>query len=159
MNKNERHLALKEIITSRHVGTQEDLVRALKQAGFPVTQATLSRDLKELRIARVNGPDGARYALSPEAEEQRLQPYLAVEIETIRHNESTIVIKTLPGRAQGVAEILDSFHHPDILGTLAGDNTIFVTPRSTRRIGKLVKEILAMAGNERGAPLIVVGRR
>jgi transcriptional regulator of arginine metabolism len=159
MNKNERHLALKEIITSRQIGTQDDLVRALKQAGFPVTQATLSRDLKELRIARVNGPDGARYALSPEAEEQRLQPYLAVEIETIQHNESTIVIKTLPGRAQGVAEILDSFHHPDILGTLAGDNTIFVTPRSTRRIGKLVKEILAMAGNERGMPTIIVGRR
>ncbi len=144
MNKNERHLALKQVITSRPIGTQDELVRALKQAGFPVTQATLSRDLKELRIARVNGPEGAHYTLSPESEEQRLQPYLAVEIETITHNESMIVIKTLPGRAQGVAEILDSFHHPDILGTLAGDNTVLVTPRSTKRILKLVKTLREM---------------
>ena len=149
MNKNERHLALKEIITARHIGTQDDLVRALKHAGFPVTQATLSRDLKELCIARVNGPKGAHYSLSPESEEKRLQPYLAVEIETITHNESLIVVKTLPGRAPGVAEILDSFHHPDILGTLAGDNTIFITPRSTRKIPKLLKDLHEMAGNER----------
>lgn len=149
MNKNERHLALKEIITSREIGTQDELVRALRQAGFRVTQATLSRDLKELRIARVNGPEGAQYSLSPESEEKRLQPYLAVEIETITHNESLIVVKTLPGRAQGVAEILDSFHHPDILGTLAGDNTIFVTPRSTRKIAKLLKDLHEMAGEEK----------
>ena len=148
MNKNERHLALKEIITSRQIGTQDELVRALKQAGFPVTQATLSRDLKELCIARVNGPEGARYSLSPESEERRLQPFLAVEIETITHNESLIVVKTLPGRAQGVAEILDSFHHPDILGTLAGDNTIFITPRSTRKIGKLLKDLREMASED-----------
>ncbi|MCU0453441.1 MAG: arginine repressor [Bacteroidetes bacterium] len=145
MNKNERHLALKEVITARHIGTQDELVRALKQAGFPVTQATLSRDMKELRIARVNGPEGPRYALTPEAEEKRLQPYLAFEIESISFNESLIVVKTLPGRAQGVAEILDSFHHPDILGTLAGDNTVFVTPRSTKKIPKLVKELRGMA--------------
>jgi len=151
MNKNERHLALKEVITARQIGTQDELVRALKQAGFPVTQATLSRDLKELRIARVNGPEGAHYALSPEAEERRLQPYLAVEIETITHNESLIVVKTLPGRAQGVAEILDSFHHPDILGTLAGDNTVFVTPRSTKKIPRLVKELREMAVEEQKA--------
>lgn len=148
MNKNERHLALKQVITSRPIGTQDELVRALKQAGFPVTQATLSRDMKELRIARVNGPEGAHYTLTPEAEEKRLQPYLAIEIESITFNESLIVVKTLPGRAQGVAEILDSFHHPDILGTLAGDNTVFVTPRSTKKIPKLVKELRGMAVEE-----------
>ncbi len=148
MNKNERHLALKQVITTRQIGTQDELVRALKQSGFAVTQATLSRDMKELRIARVNGPEGAHYALTPEAEEKRLQPYLAIEIESISSNESLIVVKTLPGRAQGVAEILDSFHHPDILGTLAGDNTVFVTPRSTKRIPKLVKELRGMAVEE-----------
>ena len=148
MNKNERHLALKEVITSRQIGTQDELVRALKQAGFAITQATLSRDMKELRIARVNGPEGAYYTLTPEAEEKRLQPYLAIEIESISFNESLIVVKTLPGRAQGVAEILDSFHHPDILGTLAGDNTVFVTPRSTKKIPKLVKELRGMAVEE-----------
>ena len=141
MNKNQRQLAIKQIVTLRQLGTQESLCRALRQAGFPVTQATLSRDLKELSIARVNSPNGAHYVLSPEAEEKRLQSYIALEIEGIEHNESLIVVKTLPGRAQGVAEILDAMHHPDILGTIAGDNTIFITPRSTRRINRLLKDI------------------
>lgn len=141
MNKNERHLTLKELITKRRVSTQEELGKLLKQAGFAVTQATLSRDIRELRIARVHSPDGAYYALSPEQEEQRLQAYLAFEIESIESNESMIVIKTLPGRAQGVAELIDATHTPDILGTLAGDNTIFITPRSTKKIARLIKTL------------------
>jgi len=151
MNKIERHLAIKQVISHRQIGTQEDLCRALRQAGFDVTQATLSRDLKELSIARVNTPDGTHYVLSPETEERRLQAYLAMEIESIDHNESLVVIKTLPGRAQGVAEIIDGMHHPNILGTIAGDNTIFVTPRSVRKLQSLLKELrdLAVRGRER----------
>jgi len=145
MTKNERHLALKEIITKRRVSTQEELVKLLKQSGCGVTQATLSRDLQELRIARVHSPEGAFYALSPEQEERRLQRYLALEIESIDHNESLIVIKTLPGRAQGVAELIDALHNPDILGTLAGDNTIFITPRSTRKIARVLKTLRILA--------------
>ena len=139
MNKNERHLTLKELITKQRISTQDELGKLLRQAGFAVTQATLSRDLKELRIARVHSPDGAFYTLSPEQEEQRLHSYLALEIESIEGNESVVVMKTLPGRAQGVAELIDAMHHPDILGTLAGDNTIFITPRSTKNIAKLVR--------------------
>lgn len=149
MNKNERHLTLKELITRRRVNTQEELGKLLKQSGFAVTQATLSRDLQELRIARVHAPEGAYYALSPEQEEQRLQSYLALEIETIDANESLVVIKTLPGRAQGVAELIDALHHPDILGTLAGDNTIFITPRSTRKIARLIKTLRNLAVRRR----------
>jgi len=141
MKKHERHLTLKELITKRRISTQEELVRLLKQAGFSVTQATLSRDLQELRIARVHSPEGGYYSLNPEVEEQRLQSFLSVEIESIGHNESLIVIKTLPGRAQGVAEIIDAMHHRDILGTLAGDNTIFITPLSTKMIPGLLKSL------------------
>ncbi len=141
MNKNERHLALKELITRQRINTQEELGRLLKQAGFAVTQATLSRDLQELRIARVHSPEGAYYALTPEQEEQRLHAYLALEIESIESNESLIVVKTLPGRAQGVAELIDAMHNPEILGTLAGDNTIFITPRSTKKIGRLIRTL------------------
>lgn len=139
MNKNERQLTIKELITKRHIGTQDELVNLLRHAGLSVTQATLSRDLQELRIARVHSTEGAYYALSPEQEEQRLQSYIALEIESIDHNEALVVIKTLPGRAQGVAELIDAMHHPDVLGTLAGDNTIFVTPRSTKKIARVVK--------------------
>lgn len=148
MNKGERQLALKELVNKRRIGTQDELVRHLRQRGFDVTQATLSRDIRELRIARVNSPDGSYYVLSPEIEEHRLASFLALEIESIDHNESVIVVKTLPGRAQGVAELIDAMHHPDILGTIAGDNTIFITPRSTRRLARLLKSLRDRAVNE-----------
>ena len=149
MNKHERHLALKELITKRRIATQEELAKLLKQAGYSVTQATLSRDIQELRVSRLHSPEGAYYALSPEAEEQRLQSYLAMEIESIDHNESLIVVKTLPGRAQGVAEIIDAMHHREILGTLAGDNMIFITPRCVRKITTLLKSLRELAVRQR----------
>jgi len=116
----------------------------LKKKGFSVTQATLSRDCKELGVARVNTADGVRYVLHTESEERRLKPFIGYEIESIDANESLIVIKTLPGRAQGVAEILDGLHHPSILGTLAGDNTIFITPASVGKVEEILKLLRRM---------------
>ncbi|MGA3243968.1 MAG: arginine repressor [Bacteroidota bacterium] len=134
MNKQRRHFAIKQIITQQIISNQDELCQALEKAGFTVTQATLSRDMKELGIARVHSADRVRYILNIESEERRLVPLIGYEIESIDSNETMIVIKTLPGRAQGVAEIIDSMHHPAILGTLAGDNTIFVTPASVAKI-------------------------
>jgi transcriptional regulator of arginine metabolism len=142
MNKPSRHFAIKQIITSQVVASQEDLRLLLERDGVEVTQATLSRDIKELGIARVNTPEGMRYVLRPESEENRLAALLSYEVESIEHNEAVIVIKTLPGRAQGVAEIIDNFYQGEgILGTIAGDNTIFVAPASTRNIPELVARI------------------
>ncbi|MBI3587529.1 MAG: arginine repressor [Ignavibacteriales bacterium] len=138
MNKQSRQFAIKQIITHQAIGSQEELCNALLKANFEVTQATLSRDLKELGIARVNTPEGIRYILHTESEERRLTPFIGYEIEDMYANESLVVVKTLPGRAQGVAEIIDSLHHPLILGTLAGDNTIFVTPASVGKIGEVL---------------------
>ena len=134
MNKQRRHFAIKQIITQQVISNQDELCQALEKAGFAVTQATLSRDMKELGIARVHSADRVRYVLNIESEERRLVPLIGYEIERIDSNETMIVIKTLPGRAQGVAEIIDSMHHPAILGTLAGDNTIFITPASVTKI-------------------------
>ena len=139
MNKQRRHFAIKQIITQQVISNQDELCQALEKAGFSVTQATLSRDMKELGIARVHSADRVRYVLNIESEERRLVPLIGYEIESIDANESMIVIKTLPGRAQGVAEIIDSMHHPAILGTLAGDNTIFVTPDSVTKINEVLK--------------------
>lgn len=141
MNKIRRQLAIKQLIGSRAIATQVELRKALRAAGFHVTQATLSRDLKELSLAHVNTPDGARYVLNPESEERRLQSYIGFEIESIGANESVVVIKTLPGRAQGVAEILDRAHHSMILGTIAGDNTIFVTPTTVKKLPVLLRSL------------------
>jgi transcriptional regulator of arginine metabolism len=147
--KHARHLAIKEILTRRNVGSQEDLLRLLKKAGFEVTQATLSRDLRDLGVGRVNTADGARYVLQTEIEEQKLRAFLGYEIEDIDSNESVIVVKTLPGRAQGVAGIIDGLHHPLVLGTIAGDNTIFITPKSVKKIPDLIRVIRSLMSEQR----------
>jgi transcriptional regulator of arginine metabolism len=139
MNKQTRQFTIKQVITHEVIANQDDLCRALEKAGFTVTQATLSRDMKELGIARVNTAAGHRYILHTESEERRLTSIIGYEIESIDSNETMVVIKTLPGRAQGVAEIIDSVRHPAVLGTLAGDNTIFVTPSSTTKIAEVLK--------------------
>ena len=141
MNKQRRHLAIKQIISHQAISSQDELCRALEKAGFEVTQATLSRDMKELGIARVHSADRIRYVLNVESEERRLMPLIGYEIESIDANESMIVVKTLPGRAQGVAEIIDNMRHPAVLGTLAGDNTIFITPASVKKIDEIVRVI------------------
>ena len=139
MNKERRHFAIKQIIAQQVISNQDELCQALEKAGFKVTQATLSRDMKELGIARVHSANRVRYVLNIESEERRLVPLIGYEIERIDSNETMIVIKTLPGRAQGVAEIIDSMHHPAILGTLAGDNTIFITPASVSKIDETLE--------------------
>ena len=148
MKKNERQFTIREIVTQKHVASQEDLQRSLKREGFKITQATLSRDLAEMGVGRITFEEGPRYTFYEEGRERltsngsdRVRALLSFEVKGIYHNESLIVIKTLSGRAQGVAEQIDSMSSPLILGTLAGDNTIFITPRSTKDISKLVKKL------------------
>jgi transcriptional regulator of arginine metabolism len=141
VNKQGRHFAIRQIIATRPVANQDELRQLLEADGFETTQATLSRDLKELGIGRVHTSDGMRYVLDTGPEENRLATLIAYEIEWIESNEALVIVRTLAGRASGVAEIIDGFRNPDILGTLAGDNTIFIAPRSTTRIPAIVEEL------------------
>lgn len=141
MNKSSRHLAIKQIIAQRSIASQEELCDALSKAGFDVTQATLSRDMKELGLARVNTPEGPRYVLHHQSDERRLQSVISYEVERIDANEVMVIIRTLPGRAPGVASFIDSLQYPDILGTLAGDDTVLVTPSSTKKIRSVLKYV------------------
>ena len=141
MEKQRRHFTIKQILASRTITTQSELASAMRKEGFKTTQATLSRDMKELGIAWVYTPSGAKYMLSPEQEEERLTTLIGFEIERIDANETMVVIKTLPGRAQGVAEIIDHLHLPSVLGTLAGDNTVFILPHSVRKIKDTVSAL------------------
>ena len=149
MNKQNRHFTIKHIITHQAIASQDELCQALRKAGFDVTQATLSRDMKELGIARVNTLDGVRYVLHVESEERRLTSLIGYEIESIDANENLVVIKTLPGRAQGVAEIIDNMHQPAILGTIAGDNTIFVSPSAVGRIDEVLRLLRGLMAEKR----------
>lgn len=140
-SKNQRQFTIRELVTKEHLSSHEELNRSLKKAGFAVNQATLSRDLAEMGIGRVTTPDGPRYTFHEEGEDTRVRALLSYEVRGIYSNESMIIIKTLAGRAHGVAELIDSMESRYIIGTIAGDNTIFIAPRASKDINRLLQEL------------------
>jgi len=148
-NKRERQSAILEIIESRAVSSQEDLRKLLLHRGWDVTQATLSRDLRELRLARVPTPEGARYAVTDGSiEESRaaletLLPQLFLRIDGV---SEMIVLRTVPGGAQPIAAALDGESWPDILGTIGGDDTILIVCRSQVARDRVVRRLKTLAG-------------
>jgi transcriptional regulator of arginine metabolism len=151
-NKRVRQAAIRELIETREVGSQEDLRKLLRQRGWDVTQATLSRDLRELGVARVSTPEGARYTLSSGGASAGtdgnpvLEAVLPPLFSTVDGVGEMVVIRTVPGGAQPIARAIDAEAWPDILGTLAGDDTILLICRSTAARERLVRRIRALAG-------------
>ncbi len=140
-----RQLKIKEIISTQEIGSQEELTEILQSNNFETTQATLSRDLHEIGIVRIPAKNGFKYVFHKGAMEQSIQPLMGKEIINILHNESTIVVKTMPGRAQGVAANLDRIHNKQIIGTVAGDDTIIIIPDSHENIELIVNKIKNLA--------------
>jgi transcriptional regulator of arginine metabolism len=147
-NKRERQAVVLELIRRRDVGSQEDLRKLLLQRGWDVTQATLSRDLRELRIARVPTPDGARYAIAdaettdPRATLDTLLPQLFAGIDGVAE---LALIRTVRGGAQPIAEAMDKERWSEILGTIAGDDTILVVCRSGAARDRVVRRVRSLA--------------
>ncbi len=140
MTKQARHFAIKEIINSKPIANQDVLRLELKKRKCAVTQATLSRDLAELGVGRMTSADGPRYVLQTGgAEVQALKPVVGTQILSITSNENMIVVKTLPGCASIVGEFLDVQPHPEIIGTVAGDNTLLVIPASQKKTSHVVQ--------------------
>ncbi len=133
MTKQARQFAIKEIIAVRPIASQDELRRELTRRGCRVTQATLSRDMKELGVGRVVMGGQPRYALQQFAEADILRPLVGAEVRSIDANETLIVVHTLPGCANTVAEFIDVQANRDIIGTVAGDNTVLVIPGSQRK--------------------------
>lgn len=148
-NKRERHDTILEIINARVVSSQEDLRKLLLQRGWDVTQATLSRDLRELRLARVPTPEGARYAITDGSiEESRaaldtLLPQLFLRIDGV---SEMLVLRTVPGGAQPIAAALDGEAWSDILGTVGGDDTILIICRSVAARERVLRRLRGLAG-------------
>ena len=137
-----------EIISTTNVETQEQLLQLLEQAGFNSTQATVSRDIKELRLLKVLTPSGSyKYATADKAENglsERFIRMLAESLLSVAASNNLIVVKTLSGSANVAAEALDSLHWPEILGTLAGDNTILLIIRTEAEAPDVVRRIQEM---------------
>jgi len=134
--KYNRHAKILEIIENYDIETQDELVEKLKEFGMDVTQATVSRDIKELRLVKVTSPDGkARYkAMSNESNviSDRLLTILREGYVSSDYANNILVVKTLPGMAQAVASAIDSLGWPEVVGTIAGDDTIMVVTRAER---------------------------
>lgn len=126
-----RHAKIKEIIDKNKVETQEDLAAALRSEGIEVTQATVSRDIKELMLVKVPDADGHYHYAYPKEHNMlltpgRLERTFQDSIISVRAAQCLVVIRTLPGAAQAVAYAVDYMKWPEILGTIAGDDTVFV---------------------------------
>ena len=123
MSKAYRHGQILKLIRAKHLHTQEDLARALQQAGIAATQVTLSRDIRELRLVKT--PEGYREMLAEESGPSFVT--LAAEfLHDVRLAQNMVVLKTSPGHANSVAVALDAEDWPEVVGTLAGDDTILV---------------------------------
>jgi len=119
-----RHAKIKEIIDNNKIETQEDLASALRHQGIDVTQATVSRDIKELMLVKV--PDAYPKEHSSMLTMERLERTFNDSIVSVRASDSMVVIRTLPGTAQAVAFAVDYMKWPEILGSIAGDDTVFI---------------------------------
>lgn len=147
-SKRDRQQAILELIGSREIGSQEELRQLLLKQGWDVTQSTLSRDLRDLRIARVPTDDGLRYVVSDAGEDgaraplAALLPQLLVRLDGVSH---MIVLKTVSGGAQTVAHALDRESSADILGTIAGDDTILMICRSEQARERVARRLSTLA--------------
>ncbi|MGN7468827.1 transcriptional regulator AhrC/ArgR [Brevibacillus sp. SAFN-007a] len=148
MNKGQRHIRIRDIISNHEVETQDELVERLRAAGFNVTQATVSRDIKELHLVKVPLPDG-RYKYSMPAEQkfnplQKLKRMLVDSFVSIDQADHFIVLKTLSGHANAVAELIDNLPWEEIMGTISGDNTILIICRSKENTAEVTKRFMEM---------------
>lgn len=147
-SKRERQQAIVRLIESSQISSQEDLKRLLAAEGLVVTQATLSRDLRDLGVVRAPGDNGARYLLpemvSDEAKPslEMLLPQLFSRIDGV---SELIVLHTLPSGAQPIAEAVDAQGWPEVMGTLAGENTILIVCRSSEARLALTERLLELA--------------
>jgi len=143
--KKERQFAIKQIIQEEVIANQETLLKRLHERGFKTTQATLSRDLHNMAIVRVPTADGYRYSISEEDGSHSFRRVIGMEILGVYHNESNIVVRTITGRAKGVALFIDQLKHKNILATVAGENAIVVVPDSIENMPQIKADLEKLA--------------
>lgn len=136
-NKIKRIAAIKEVIQSRNISCQEEILEALHQKGFELTQATLSRDLKQMQIAKIATRDGGYMYVMPDVAASLqnsstanvIPPHCLTSIVSIECSHILTLIRTKPGYASGIASDIDLAKIPEVMGTIAGDDTVLVIPR------------------------------
>jgi transcriptional regulator of arginine metabolism len=145
-----RQAAILDLIASHVVGSQEELRQLLLGRGMDVTQATLSRDLRDLHLARVSESGGVRYVLPESLVLDDDKPLLANLLPQLFSRVDgvgeLVVLHTVASGAQPIAEAIDQEEFPEVLGTIAGDDTILIVTRSAAARAALTERLLALAG-------------
>lgn len=145
MDKLYRRTQILELLTAEHVATQEQLRHKLARRGIHVTQATVSRDIEELGVVKTR--DGYRLpdARDPAAPPQPTLPIVLKEfLREVRQAANLVILKTHPGNAHSVAVALDAEQWPEVVGTVAGDDTIFVATPRARAATRVRRKLLAI---------------
>ena len=136
--KAKRQALIREIVEAQSIQTQEELAEALRAHGMVVTQATVSRDIREMHLLKVLAEDGSyRYATMEKSDSgmnDRLIRMLTDSVVEMNSANNLIVIHTLPGSAHVAAEAIDNLKWPETIGTIAGDNTILVIVRTNEEV-------------------------
>lgn len=141
-----RQNAILKIVAESEIQTQEELSERLRELGYDVTQATVSRDIKELRLVKVKNDNGiVCYRADKKVDsgdvEQRLRSILKHSMVSVDSAENDVVIKTLPGVAQAAAAAIDAMHWGNIVGTIAGDDTILMITRSSECTSEVIDKL------------------
>ena len=145
--KSFRQEKILDVIRSQNIGTQEELIAALAEAGVHSTQATISRDMKELRLVKQVGANGKVYYAATATDEvvamnEKLEKILRECVIQADNAQNMVVIKTLPGLASAAAAAIDNMDMSSIVGTLAGDDTAFIVMRDNASAARFCEQIL-----------------
>ena len=143
-----RHAKILEIIEKHPTETQEELAEELKKSGYNITQATVSRDIKELKLVKVLDENGIyRYASLKEQDSilnERLVKVFAESVLSVDFSENMVVVKTFSGAANAAAETIDVLDFKEVVGTLAGDDTIFILVRNQENVETVIDRLKKM---------------
>jgi transcriptional regulator of arginine metabolism len=140
-----RHAKILELIENNEIETQEELAEQLKNCGYNITQATVSRDIKELRLIKTLSENGKyRYTTIKPQDSEYADRHVKVFSDLVLSTDyasNIIVMKTIPGAAQAAAAAIDALNWNDVVGTIAGDDTIFVVVRNEQRAVEIVNKV------------------
>ncbi len=146
--KKSRHGKILEMVQKREIETQEELAQSLRDAGFNVTQATVSRDIRELHLTKVPTATGGQKYVAFQREDRRTnEKYVRVlhdSFVSVEKAQNLLVLKTVPGMAMAAAAALDAMNIKEVVGSIAGDDTIFVAAHTTEEAEKVKNMIREM---------------
>lgn len=146
MKKSERHALLKELIKEKNIQKQEEFVELLQKRGIHVTQATISRDMKELQLVKVPNPVGGyKYDLPSTLNEEAIQKLTRMMTDSFKKMDAQkefLLIRTLPGNAMALGTILEEMDFEEVFGVISGDDTVLVICKGDKQTAQLQRKLL-----------------